>query len=102
MHLQQEITCTASAALVLAGDIGGTNSRFDLYEVDIIAANHLVKGSKPPGSLILSNKYKNTQFDNFDAIVDAFLKEAGRGSPRVACLAVAGPTQNNRVEFTNR
>lgn len=83
---------------VLAADIGGTNSRLTIYEVTKSESN----GKIAPSSPLYSKKYENVNFRSFDQIVEAFLNEAGVLSPpSTACLAVAGPVNNNSVALTN-
>ena len=91
---------------ILCGDIGGTNSRLELYELPA-GEFKLSIGSKAPGTLLSSEKYQNEDFASFNEVVSTFLGGVvaayGRPDPpAVACLAVAGPVKNNSVEFTNR
>lgn len=94
-------------AKILAADIGGTNSRFLLFEVAFTSeedlSRKLVSHQRAPGKLILAKKYQNEHFPSFNAVLSAFLNEAGGTSPPLtACLAVAGPVKDNVVHFTNR
>jgi glucokinase len=85
---------------VLAGDIGGTNSRLALYEAKPTAADKpLFERSVPSGS-----------HASLEDIADAFLIAAsqalegrvarGKGVS-AACLAIAGPIENNICRATN-
>lgn len=86
--------------ILLAGDIGGTNSRLALYEADPrVAASPLFDRTAPSAS-----------HRSLDDIADAFLAEAavaldgrvGRGKGvHSACLAIAGPVENNICRATN-
>ena len=85
---------------VLAGDIGGTNSRFALYE----SAN-----GGPPRPLF-ERTYPSGSHHTLDDIADIFLSAAseklegrvGRGKGvDSACFAVAGPVENNICRATN-
>jgi glucokinase len=86
--------------IVLAGDIGGTNSRLALYESTPSAL------SKP----LFDRSYPSLSHGSLDDIADAFLGEAavsldgrvGRGrGVSTSCLAVAGPIENNICRATN-
>ena len=92
--------------LMLCGDVGGTNSRFQLFGVDVSSATFstaLPSGCTAPGTLLHSQQYQNVDFSTFVDVVIAFLAEAGQPvAPRVACIAVAGPVKGNAVHLTNR
>jgi glucokinase len=90
----------ASQHVILSGDIGGTNSRFEVFSVSPI--HNQIKGKPTPGKLIFSKKYQNEKFGSFLEVIETFLSEAQCALPSVACLAVAGPVSNNRAVFTNR
>eukprot|EP00899_Mesostigma_viride_P017358 jgi/Mesvir1/25623/Mv01847-RA.1 len=102
---------TARTALILSGDVGGTNSRFQLWEVEPGATAKL--GVTAPGREVFKREYQNENFARFEDVVVAFLRDAQKeiglpgitsaeGGPQVACFAVAGPVDANRVAFTNR
>ena len=87
--------------LVLVGDVGGTNTRLQLYK--IATADALTPGAKAPGALLYEKQYLNGDFSSFDAVVAAFMQAAKASVPPAsACFAVAGPVESNRVSFTNR
>jgi glucokinase len=93
--------------IVLAGDIGGTNSRLALYRVD--------KGELTPspgheaaagGGPIFEHTYPSAQHPSLEAVVLQFLSEAAaalgpQARPERACLAVAGPVENETAHITN-
>lgn len=86
---------------VMAGDIGGTSSRFMLYEVSPHDKVH--QGYRPPGKLVFSRIYPNEYVATFCDQVSSFLKDAGIvDPPAAACIAVAGPVTHNKVDMTNR
>jgi len=99
---------------ILAGDIGGTNTRLALYRVrldDPALFKPVQQGHKATGLPLLQREYKNTDFESFDAVLKHFLSESKGGKnksnnnsvvPLSICLAVAGPVKNNVVQFTNR
>jgi glucokinase len=77
--------------IVLAGDIGGTNSRLALYE---------------NGRSLFEHTYPSAEFPSLEAVLLRFLDEAatalGRTArPERACLAVAGPVEDGRARITN-
>jgi glucokinase len=86
--------------IILAGDIGGTNARLALYEATPqIAAEPL-----------LERTYPSAAHGSLEDIADAFLADAtaalhggvGRGKGvSAACLAIAGPVENNICKATN-
>ncbi|CAM9447383.1 unnamed protein product [Discosporangium mesarthrocarpum] len=86
---------------VMAGDVGGTNSRFMLYEVS--GRQHMHQGKRAPGKLIHCQSYPNENVSSFCVQVETFLKDAGcTEPPMAACFAIAGPVSNNKVVMTNR
>ena len=91
---------------ILAGDIGGTNTRFTLYQVnrdDPEVKKGLSPGALAPGSKLFEMKYLNHEYPSFVDVLQKFLLEAKVKKPPVtACFAVAGPVSDNKVIFTNR
>jgi glucokinase len=75
--------------VILAGDIGATNTRLAWFEVS-------------DGTLTLgvARTYPSREQASLDAIVATFLSET-RGRIRHACLGIAGPVREGRVEATN-
>lgn len=75
--------------MILAGDIGGTNSRLALFDLR-------------RGKLALHGRtqVKNAGRPGLEEIVTAFLSQHSH-SIEVACFGVAGPVQNGRVKLTN-
>jgi len=86
----------------LCADVGGTNSRFVLYEVE--PNMRAERGQLAPGKELFSKIYRNELYPTFMNIMSTCIEEAGLGgkSPLAACIAVAGPVANNAVTFTNR
>ncbi len=76
--------------MILAGDIGGTNTRLALVRRDASAELQIVKDGKFP----------STAYDGLHAIVGQFLTEHD-AKPESACFGVAGPVQNGRCETMN-
>lgn len=76
------------AGLLLAGDIGATNTRLALYAADNpYSPRHLAE-------------FKAQDYPDFESILQGYL--AGVSQPvRAASLGVAGPVVAGRVQFTN-
>jgi glucokinase len=75
--------------VILAGDIGATNTRLAWFEVS--------NGALVPGA---ARTYPSRQQASLDKIVTTFLAEAP-GRIRHACFGVAGPVREGRAEATN-
>lgn len=91
--------------IVLAGDIGGTNSRLALFEVQPGPS-----GEPPRLTSFFERTLPSKSESSLDDIAEAFLRAAevetkgrvakGKGI-EAACLGVAGPVENNRHHLTN-
>jgi len=102
----QGLADAGGSGLVLAADVGGTNSRFMLYLVDPNEA--VAVGAVAPGRLLTEKKYANLRYSSFEAVFEAFMKDAAEEGlvtsevrPSVACLAVAGVVEANTCRLTN-
>ena len=73
--------------LILAGDIGGTNSRFCLVEAD------------GASSLSIREEIYPSSHEGLIPLVQRFLGQEAK--PDVACFAVAGPVLSNKCKITN-
>ena len=73
---------------LLIGDIGGTNARFALADSD------------SPG-FSQAQTLKCDDFESADVAIKQYLEAVGASSPRVICLAAAGPIIDGCVRFTN-
>jgi glucokinase len=99
--------------IVLAGDIGGTNARLALFEVEPARAHE-----RPKLTLVFERTTPSRSQASLDEIAESFLRAAeaetnGRlGSGGLAaggiaknidgaCLGIAGPIENNRCQATN-
>jgi len=89
--------------IIIAGDIGGTNSRFSLFTV-----GDIVDASAPLDESCLVNKetfqkwYQNAKYTSFTDVVADFFKDAEiTGEVAAACLAVAGLVADNTATMTN-
>jgi glucokinase len=78
--------------LLIAGDIGGTNTTL-----------RLVRAIESPQSIetIFQKRYPSGSFPDLVPIVKQFLTDAGEKALQVACFAIAGPVVNNTCELTN-
>lgn len=97
---------TGATGYCLAADVGGTNSRFMVYSVDVTEVIHLRQ--EAPGKLLFVKKYANIRYASFADVMQAFFDDCeaegvvdGGLSPEVACLAVAGVAQQNICRLTN-
>ncbi len=73
---------------LLIGDIGGTNARFALADP-----------ARPAFTDVRTLKCDD--YESADAAIKHYLESVGAGTPRVICLAAAGPIIDKRVRFTN-
>jgi glucokinase len=83
---------------VLAGDIGGTNTRLAIYDVPASG----LPGLKP----IFEQKYPSAAHTGLDIIAEKFLADAAakirtRAKADNACFGIAGPIENNICRATN-
>src|SRR5262245_47075706 len=75
--------------MILAGDIGGTNSRFALFE-----------GRGRELSVVWKKTWPSRESGEFSELVQHALQESG-GRPSAASFGVAGPVREGRVQATN-
>jgi glucokinase len=73
---------------LLIGDIGGTNARFALADT-----------ARPAFSEVRTLQCDD--YESADVAIKHYLDSVGAESPRVICLAAAGPIIDKRVRFTN-
>jgi glucokinase len=83
---------------VLAGDIGGTNSRLAIYDVPASG----LRGVKP----IFEQTYPSATAASLEVLAQKFLAAArtavgGRAEVASACFGIAGPIENNICRATN-
>lgn len=78
--------------LFLAGDIGGTKSSLALSE-----------RSNSNTSTILVRTYPSKKYNDFFSMLEEFLRNDAQlpNPPKAACIAIAGPVQNRKVNVTN-
>ncbi len=75
--------------IVLAGDVGGTQTRIALFEVD---GTHLTP--------LIEKVYSSNAFPTFDLIIKDFIS-IEKFQARSICFGVAGPVRNGICETTN-
>lgn len=76
---------------VLAGDIGGTNSRLIIAKFENLNYEILVEENYP------SNQYANLQ-----QVISCFFSDYNiKNDISAACFAVAGPVENDKAKLTN-
>ena len=78
--------------IVLSGDVGGTNVRLQITQVE-----------KAESVALALKKYLAADYKSLSEVILKFLQEAGvdKKTIQAACLAVAGPVKNGAIEFTN-
>ena len=95
----------AGVSVVLCGDLGGTNSRLELFRVEDprgldASALHQVGKIQP----LSKCTYKNDNIEgDFTDLLHRFLRDSNLPLFELVagCLAVAGPVSKDRVVFTN-
>lgn len=83
------------SSITIIADIGGTNSRFQLIEVDTTMIEP---------KIIYSKKYFSQEFETFSSLFQQFLSDSFSVShtyPNNAVIAIAGPVRNNKVTPSN-
>lgn len=87
-------TRSSSGDSVLVADIGGTNCRFQLWELDAYLR---------PSRMALEEIYSTSSYPRFDQALQTFLETgpASSNPPKAAAFACAGPVRHQRCEFTN-
>ena len=86
---------------VLAGDIGGTNTRLAIYDAITAGA---AAGDRPAFMPLFERTYPSAAHASLDGIAEAFLAVAdlgGGAKVASACFGIAGPIENNMCRATN-
>ena len=78
-----------SEKILLAGDLGGTNTKLAYFSSQ--------KGVTQPFHL---ESFKNRDYEDFEALLDAYLQLHELEFSGI-CLGVAGPVQGSQVDITN-
>ena len=87
---------------VLAGDIGGTNTRLAIYEIDA----QIGSNARPLPAPLFDRVYPSSGHPSLDVIAEMFLATAAaeigpRAKVSNACFGIAGPIENNMCRATN-
>jgi glucokinase len=78
---------TANLRLALVGDIGGTNARFAIADVDALTIAHFAV-------------FPCARFPSLPAVIRSYLDEVPH-RPTMASLAIAGPIREGVLQLTN-
>jgi glucokinase len=78
--------------MILAGDVGGTKVHLALYS---FAGGQL--------AAVRDHKFPATEYSTLDAVVKAFLAQAGETKEEIvaACFGCPGPVRDGRLKLTN-
>ncbi|WEX10733.1 glucokinase [Chelativorans sp. AA-79] len=71
----------------LVGDIGGTNARFAMADIDELTIDHFAA-------------FRCREFPSLQAVIEAYLASVPH-RPEMASLAIAAPIRGERMEITN-
>lgn len=72
--------------MILAGDLGGTNCRLAVFDMDL--------------SVVTQRKYKCKEYDSFEAIVSDFINNCEHPI-QTACFGLPGPIKQGKCKLTN-
>ena len=72
--------------MILAGDLGGTNCRLAVFDMDL--------------SVVTQRIYKCQEYDSFEAIVCHFIEHCNH-ELKTACFGLPGPIKRNKCNLTN-
>ena len=88
-----------NSSSVLVADIGGTNCRFQLWEV--LPGDD--ESSLVASTMLLEKILPTSEFERFDQALESFLEleESKCLPPKAAAFACAGPVKDNCCRFTN-
>lgn len=85
--------------MILAGDIGGTNTRLALFETPGGSGVSPEKGLGRQ-ALVVEERFPSREHATLDEIVRAFVAKHG-ARVEAACFGIAGPVKGGRSETTN-
>ncbi len=80
---------TRESALMLAGDVGGTNTRLSLFSSEADLHHPVVKQT-----------FSSGKFSDLESLISTFLQQTGM-RPLQACLGVAGPVLGGEARLTH-
>jgi glucokinase len=79
--------------MILAGDIGGTHTRFALFQKDASATPSAL-------NMVLERIYPSREYKSLDEIVSLFLRN-DKATIDLACFGIAGPVLHGEVSTPN-
>jgi len=82
-------------SLILVADIGATNARFGTIDLANFSDG---KSHYRPGAL---HRLKCSDYPDISSMIRAYVEISSQLLPHYACLSVAGPIQQGRVQMTN-
>jgi glucokinase len=83
---------------ILIADIGGTNSRFQIWQGD---RSLLGQADSQAWLCVSDQRYASQSFVTFDALLDQVIASANEVSFQAVVIGAAGPVQAAQVQFTN-
>ena len=83
---------------ILVADIGGTNSRFQVWQYD---ATSSLLVSQQACSCLFEQRYASAAFNAFDLILDQVVASVPSVHFDAIVIGAAGPVVNQQVQFTN-
>lgn len=78
--------------MILAGDIGGTNTRLALFKSE---------GTDGRPELVAQETFRSSAYESFSEVVERFVSSQPKVEIQRACFGVAGPVQDGRCKPTN-
>jgi len=82
-------------SFILVADIGGTNARFGLVDIEGTRA------APPVYQAQHQRKLRCAEYPDIASMIRAYAQTSGVPLPAFACLAIAGPIHNGKVRMTN-
>ncbi|SFR60584.1 glucokinase [Thiomicrospira sp. ALE5] len=82
---------------VLVADIGGTNCRFQIWQYDVNAA----LPAEQAWSCLFKQRYASVNYARFDQLLEQVESASDITCFDAIVIGVAGPVQNQQVQFTN-
>lgn len=83
---------------ILIADIGGTNSRFQIWQRDRFPAG---QDDKQAWLCVSDQRYASEAYETFDALLDQVVASANAPNFQAVVIGAAGPVKAGQVQFTN-
>ena len=80
-------------AIVLLGDVGGTNTRLQLFRYSVFPTQ------SESEVLLAEEKLASKSYPSFQSLLEYFLQ--GKEKPQFAVMGIAGPVSDNTCKLTN-